>query len=272
MNPSVYIIRKDSWLESIHRLLEIAGLTKKLRFASTIIIKPNLVEALPPPITTPVVLVDALIDYLQITCPQCRLVVGEGTGSVEYDTFHCFETLGYKKMAAARKIELIDFNAAPLVRKNNPHCPRFPEMFLPAILDQAYLLSVPVLKAHSLAGVTLSMKNMMGCVPPSHYRSGNSWGKSAFHRGLDQAIVDLNRYRTPDFTLLDSSVGMAEHHLGGSCCQPPVGLLAAGYDSVAIDSYGASLLGKNYQDIGHIRLAHRCLGSAEPLDIVECGV
>lgn len=271
MDQSVYTIRKDSWRKSVHHLLDAAGLPERLRSVSLVVVKPNLVESLQPPITTPVDLVDELIGYLQEKSPQCRIVVGEGTGSVEYDTIHCFETLGYTRMAADRKVELIDLNVAPLVKKNNPYCDRWPEMFLPKILDDAFLLSVPVLKVHSLAEVTLTMKNMMGCAPPSHYRRGNSWGKSAFHTKIDEAIFDLNRYRSPDFTLLDATVGMAENHLWGRHCQPPVGRLTAGWDPVAMDSYGAFLLGKRWQDVGHIRLAHLVLGNAEPLGIVECG-
>jgi len=122
---------------------------------------------------------------------------------------------------------------------------------------------------HTLAGVTLTMKNMMGLVPPSHYRQGNSWKKSAFHTSIQEAITDLNRYRTPDFTFLDATIGMPEAHLWGPVCDPPVNKLAAGYDSVAIDAYGAGLLGKNWQDIGHIRALHGELGTAGPPDLTE---
>lgn len=270
MKRGVFTIRKDNWQESVRCLLDAAGLPAKLARLSLVIIKPNLVEALQPPVTTPVALVDALIGYLQGRAPHLKIVVGEGTGSIEYDTFHCFRTLGYTRMATDRKIDLIDLNVAPLVRKSDPGCARWPELFLPEILDSAFLLSVPVLKVHSLAGVTLTMKNMMGCVPPAHYQTGNNWGKSAFHRQIDAAIFDLNRYRTPDFTLLDATVGMADNHLYGRHCEPPVGRLVAGWDPVALDSYGASLLGRNWQDIGHIRLAHQVLGHAGVAEIIEC--
>jgi len=268
MIQRVYTTRKDNWRDTVHRLLDTARLAEGLSDVSLIVIKPNLVNTLLPPVTTPVALVDVLVRYLQEKSPRCQIVIGEGTGSIEYDTFHCFKTLGYTRMAADRKVELIDLNVEPLVKKSNPECARWPELFLPKILDRAFLLSVPVLKVHSLAEVSLTMKNMMGCVPPSHYRQGNSWGKSAFHSGIDAAIFDLNRYRCPDFTLLDGTVGMAQNHLWGKHCQPPVGRLAAAWNPVAIDSYGASLLGKKWQDVGHLRLAHSVLGNAELLEII----
>ena len=104
----------------------------------------------------------------------------------------------------------------------------------------------------TLADVTLTMKNMMGCPPPSHYQKGGYWKKSSFHRDIHRAIFDLNCYRTPDYTILDATIGMAESHLRGATCNPPVNMLAAGKDPVAIDAYGTSLLGKYWQQIDHI--------------------
>jgi uncharacterized protein (DUF362 family) len=109
------------------------------------------------------------------------------------------------------------------------------------------------------------MKNMMGLVPPAHYRQGNSWKKSSFHTNIQQAIADLNRYRTPDFTILDATIGMVDSHLRGRTCKPAPNILAAGYDPVAIDCYGADLLGKDWHNIGHIAGVHQELGLAEPL-------
>lgn len=265
----VFTISSDNIRQGVHSLCMAAELPAKLQAHSTVLIKPNLVEALEPPITTPVDLVDALVEMLQKNCSHLKIVVGEGTGSLKYDTSHCFETLGYNEMASKRKIELVDLNTQQLVRKSNDACKRWPEMYLPRMVYESFLISVPVLKAHSLAAVTLTMKNMMGCAPPAHYRDGNSWGKSAFHSDIQEAVFDLNRYRAPDFTLLDGSVGMAEAHLWGRHCSPPVGRLAASYDPVAIDAYGTLLLDRDWRSIDHIRMADGELGVAEPLQLVE---
>mgnify|MGYP002628921785 FL=1 len=250
-------------------LLDAAGLLSALDDDQTVLIKPNLVEALPPPITTPVDLIAELIHYLHQRLPKLRILIGEGTGSLDYDTVHVFDTLGYSGLARQTGVKLINLNSEPLTRHQRTDCHRWPEMHLPSLLDQVFLLSVPVLKAHSLAGVTLTMKNMMGCAPPSHYQQGGNWGKSGFHLDIQAAISDLNRYRTPDFTLLDASIGMAEAHLWGRHCQPPVGRLAAAFDPVAIDAYGCELLGRSWQHIGHIEKNHGILGQATPLNLVE---
>lgn len=260
---TVFSIEYCGWQESLEKLLDASGLIFDLAEQERVLIKPNLVENLKPPITTPVAIINALVTFLQEKLPCLEIIICEGCGSLEYDTSYVFDELGYTTLARKKKVELLDLNAEESVMKKNPNCRRFPEMYLPAILFDSYLLSVPVLKAHSLAGVTLTMKNMMGVAPPKHYHQGGHWKKASFHSGIQEALFDLNRYRTPDFTLLDATVGMAEAHLWGPTCSPPKNKLAVGYDPVAIDSYGCDLLGRDWQSIGHIQMADGVLGSAE---------
>lgn len=265
---SLYQIHATPDKYPVAQLLEAAQIEATLDGHTTILIKPNLVETLEPPITTPVALIRELVEYLQ-TISTAEIIIGEGTAATAYDTFHAFDVLGFTTMAQALDIQLIDLNEAPLVALRDERCRRWPEMFLPEVALNSFLLSVPVLKAHSLAGVTLTMKNMMGLAPPAHFQQGGGWKKSAFHHAIQDAVADLNRYRTPDFTLLDATVGMAQAHLRGPICDPPPQLLVAGQDPVAVDAYGAQLLAKRWNDIGHIQNVHNELGVAEPLHVVD---
>jgi uncharacterized protein (DUF362 family) len=177
--------------------------------------------------------------------------------------------LGFTRLAGLDRVTLMDLNEAPLVHMQNSTCRRWPEMHLPKIVFEGFLISVPVLKAHSLAGVTLTMKNMIGLAPPAHYQQGGNWKKASFHQGIQEAVFELNRYRTPDFTLLDATIGMQKAHLWGPTCDPPPNRLAAAFDPVAIDSYGCGLLGIKWNTIGHLAMAHGTLGTAEPLTVSE---
>lgn len=255
--------------ESMKTLLEAAGLYEALKSERQIILKPNLVEALDPPVTTPARFMEAIVHQLLETCPHLKIIIADGTGSLSYDTFHCFDVLGYRQLADLGGVELVDLNTEPCRHLQNPDCTRWPEMYLPELVFNSFLISVPVLKAHSMSRVTLTMKNMMGCAPPAHFQGNGGWGKSSFHRQIHEAIFDLNRYRTPDFTILDASIGMAQAHLWGPTCDPPVGKIAVSYDPVALDAYGTSLLGRSWQDIAHIRMAHQVLGSADPVTVKE---
>jgi len=254
----------------VAQLLEAAQFTSVLDGYDTILIKPNLVETLQPPVTTPAALIRELVIYLK-TISTAEIIIGEGTGATAYDTFHAFDVLEYTTMAQSLGIQLLDLNEEPLIALRDERCERWPEMFLPEIALNSFLLSVPVLKAHSLAGVTLTMKNMMGLAPPAHFQQGGGWKKSAFHLKIQDAVADLNRYRTPDFTLLDATIGMAQAHLWGPTCDPPPQLLIAGRDPVAVDAYGAQLLTRHWSDIGHIKKVHQELGVAEPLHVMNAG-
>lgn len=268
-NPgTVYSCDFDNWRQSLRPLLRASGVSDLLR-GRRIIIKPNLVEPLLPPITTPVELVAELVDYLQDESAAAEIIIAEGSGAINHDTWHVFRFLGYSDLARRKKVKLLDLNEAELVVVTRPGCRRWPEMHLPRIVFDSYLISVPVLKAHSLAGVTLTMKNMMGLAPPAYYQEAGSWKKASFHEGIQDAILDLNRYRTPDFTVMDATVGMQEAHLWGPTCKPPPNKLLAGFDPVAIDACGAGLLKRNWSDIGHLRMAHNELGRAAPLNLVE---
>ena len=259
----LYSIDFQDWTASTHSLLQATELEKRIQPSGKILIKPNLVSTQKPPITTPVELVASIIDWIRETGSKAEIIVADGTGSTEYDTWKPFNELGYTEMAKSKGVKLLDLNEAELVRLSNPECRRFPEMYLPKICMESFLISVPVLKAHSLSGVTLSLKNLIGIAPPSHYQSGSSWKKSAFHQDIEEAIFDLNRYRKPDFTVLDATIGMQEAHLWGPTCDPPPNLLVAGEDPVAVDGFGTALLGRKWTQIGHIKKSDQILGFAE---------
>ena len=268
-DSTVYVCEFDSWPQSVPKTLTASGVIDKLAGVKQIIIKPNLVEILQPPITTPVECVEEIVAFFKQNAPAMRLIVAEGCGAREYDTLRAFDELGYTDMAGRREIELMDLNTQELVTRRLPQCSRWPEMHLPRILFESFVISVPQLKAHSLASVTLSMKNMMGCAPPSHYQKGGHWKKASFHNDIQNAVLDLNRYRRPDFVFMDATVGMQEAHLWGPTCNPPHNKLVASFDPVANDIYGAKLLGREWRRIGHIKKAAGEIGRAEPFDIVE---
>nr|MBF0221715.1 DUF362 domain-containing protein [Desulfobulbaceae bacterium] len=266
MNSTIFTIRADK-PHSVSLLLDSCNLVSAIGSATTVMLKPNLVEALQPPITTPVELVSEVVLYLRRIRPELEIIIAEGSGATEYETWHPFDLLGYSKMAEAFDVRLIDLNVEPQRKLKNEACRQWPIMYLPEVLFDVFLISIPVLKAHSLAGVTLTMKNMMGAAPPEHFQQGGHWKKAAFHENVQEAVFDLNRYRTPDFTILDASIGMQQAHLWGPTCNPPHNLLAASQDPVAIDAYGAKLLKRDWRQIGHIAMANRVLGNADSYQV-----
>lgn len=241
-----------SFQKSIPRILEKLEAGPLVAGQKRILLKPNLVCDSGHPITTHPEMCGAVIDFIRAYASP-EIIIAEGTGDAHKETGAMFAALGYTELARRLHVELLDLNHAPLVRLEDPDCPVFPEMYLPEVLFDSYVVSLPVLKAHSIAEVTGTLKNMMGAAPPSHYSgSGGSWKKAVFHHRMDQSLLDLNRYRSPDLTVMDASIGMAAFHLGGPHCNPPIGKLLAGFDPWAVDRQGAELLGRDWRRIPYL--------------------
>jgi uncharacterized protein (DUF362 family) len=253
----------SSFAETLPELLTEIGAADALSRQERILIKPNLVNASPPPITLPVAACEALVVFCR-RHSHAEVLIAEGTGEPDVSTDELFERHGYRRLAKQYGLRLIDLNDAELVKLTDAACRVFPTFMMPKVVMDSFVISAATLKAHSLARVTLSMKNMIGVAPPSYYQRGGYWRKSAFHHQMQASIYELNRYRQPDLALIDASIGMARHHLGGPTCDPPIGKLVAGFDPVAVDAAGAELLGIPWRQVGHIKMADGFLGQAEP--------
>ncbi len=242
-----------SYSDSVPKVLGAIGAAAVLKRQTAVLIKPNLVNASAFPITTAVECVEAVIQYVRASS-DAAIVIGEGCGDANLETDEVFQRLGYADLAERQAVELVDLNHAPLTKLQNGDCTVFTEMYLPEIALSHYLISVPVLKAHSFSEITGTLKNMIGLAPPKHY-SGQfgSWKKAAFHGRMHESIVDLNKYRTPDLSLMDATVGMPDFHLGGAHCDPPVHKLLAGFDPVEVDRRSAELLGFKWRSIAHLK-------------------
>ncbi len=256
--------RFDSDTNVLRQLLEDAGLGTFLSSwrpeeGAFVLIKPNLVNASPFPVTTPKWIVEGLVDFIHGIDPSITIVVAEGTGDPDTETMDLFRIHGYTSI---KRVDFVDLNREDCKEYKLPNGLRWKSLFLPRVLESAFIISVPVLKAHTLAGVTLCMKNMIGVCPPKHFQNGGFWRKSSFHQRIHESIFDLNCAVKPHFCLLDATVGMSSGHLSGPTCSPLANRLVAGFDPVAVDALGAWLLGRNWYDIKHIRLANKVLGEA----------
>ncbi len=242
----------SSFSDSVPEALDRIGAGDVLSRQSAILIKPNLVNASPHPVTTAPECCKAVIEYVQ-SCSKADIVIAEGCGDSSKETDEIFDLLGYRELSDQCKVPLIDLNHAPLRKVKNRRCSVFPEMHLPEMAFTHFIISVPVLKAHSLAEMTGTLKNMVGFAPPEYYSGKYGvWKKALFHGDMQQAIIDLNRHRCPDLTLMDGSIGLPEYHLGGAKCDPPVAKLLAGFDPLAVDRMGAGFLGFDWKKISHL--------------------
>jgi uncharacterized protein (DUF362 family) len=218
-----------------------------------IIVKPNMVNGSPPQVTTDVWCVMAVIEYLKERL-DAEIVVAEGSG--EGSTLDNFRANGYEQITEKYGVELLDLDALPVKKYENPAAGEYKEIYLPEYLEGAALVSVPPAKDHTITRVTLGLKNMIGCLPASRYSGYWSYHKSQVHAvNTDQAIADLMFYIKPDLTIIDAIVGQAGGHLSGRAPDPPIGKIIASTDVIAADREAARLLGHDPNEIRHLVLA-----------------
>lgn len=213
-----------------------------------VIIKPNLVEPSPPPVTTDVRVVEGIIAALKEKgIKDITIAEGSGTG----DTLDNYRKLGYTKLGA----ELIDLDKEKTVTLTVDNYRVWKEIIVPEILLDKFIISVPVLKEHSLCGVTASLKNMVGILPEAHYSGYWTYKKSQIHKyDTHGCIADIISVVKPDRAIVDATVGMKGHHLSGTPVRPPIALVYGSSDPLEADRFGCELLGRNWQDIMYLKI------------------
>ena len=117
-------------------------------------------------------------------------------------------------------------------------------LLYPEILDCDLVINVPIVKHHSIPGATLCMKNYMGVMDK----------RSPFHQALPVCLADLTRFMKPRICILDAVRILTAHGpMGGNPADVKLKTtVAAGVDIVALDAFGAELLGRKPKDIGTI--------------------
>ncbi len=114
----------------------------------------------------------------------------------------------------------------------------------PEIIDADLVINVPVVKHHRLAGLTMCMKNYMGVIDK----------RNTFHQAIAPSVADLTRFMKPRLCVLDATrILKANGPKGGKLEDVETRLLlAAGVDIVALDAWGAEIVGQAPASIGTI--------------------
>jgi uncharacterized protein (DUF362 family) len=117
------------------------------------------------------------------------------------------------------------------------------------LLEADTFISVAKMKCHYNAGITLSMKNLVGMIPYKNYRENSSdWWRSALHTGdtqsrLPRIILDLNRARPIHLAVIDGVMtGEGGEAPRGTFKPVQPGVLVAGKNAVATDAVATAVM------------------------------
>lgn len=234
----------------------------------TVLLKPNLVG--PDPLgvmnTHPAVIGGAREAFLRLGASQ--VLIGDGP-AMDRDTEAIVESVRLGEFAGPLARTFVDLNVDDVERVPlKTHASRLKELYLPkTALGVDFLVSMPKLKTHHWAGVTLSLKNMFGVVPGSCY----GWPKNVLHwAGIDRAILDLTAVARPDFAIVDGIVGMEGN---GPIQGTPkaCGVLVLGDDPVGVDATCCRVIGLNPSRVKYLARAGTLLGHIEADKIQQRG-
>jgi len=213
-----------------------------------VIIKPNIVNPSPPPVTTDVRVVEGILSALREAGIQ-DIAVAEGSGTG--DTMDNFQKLGYAELDTV----LVDLDREETVELQVDNHRVWQRITVPEILIDTFIISVPVLKEHSMCGVTISLKNMIGILPARDYSGYWTYKKSQVHRyDTDGCIADLISVISPSWAIVDATTGMKGSHLSGTPVNPPLNLVYGSDLPLEADMFGCELLGRNWRDIRYLRM------------------
>jgi uncharacterized protein (DUF362 family) len=234
-----------------------------------ILLKPNLVEFDPKGVinTNPAV-IEAAIDSFR-TLGAAQVIVAEGPGH-RRDNEYLLTASGLYDVITAHRVRYVDLNSDDV--RPTPLRSSFTQLqqlYLPQHLYSADLLvSMPKLKTHHWAGVTLSLKNMFGVVPGTVY----GWPKNILHwQGIHESILDINSsLPLPQFAIIDGIVGME----GNGPLQGEArgsGVLIFGDDLVAVDATASRVMQIDPQKIKYLANAGEFLGNLANDKIEQVG-
>jgi uncharacterized protein (DUF362 family) len=235
----------------------------------TVVLKPNLVEYDPEGVVnTHPALIAATIEAFR-SLDAREVIVAEGPGH-RRDNEYVLTASGLHEVLrdlGARYVDL-NYDRVRPVRLRS----RFTDLgrlHLPeTVLGADLFVSMPKLKTHHWAGVTLSMKNLFGIVPGAVY----GWPKNPLHwAGIHESIVDINSsLPVPRFNIVDGIIGMEGNGpIQGTA--RPAGALVFGEDPVAVDATAARLMAIEPQRVAHLAAAAQFLGNVEPGAIEQIG-
>ncbi len=174
---------------------------------------------------------------------------------------YVFEKLGYAQLAKDLGLPLVNLHSGPMATVSVPGGLAYRELSLHQSLAETDLLcSVPMMKTHALAMVTLGMKNLIGLYPGTVYgtvRAGvHDHAADAGSPGVAYEILDMVRASRLGLVVVDGSTAMEGNG-------PTLGklvdmnVIVAGTNPLAADMVAAALMGIEPHEVATFTCAWR---------------
>ncbi len=248
METNVYLAKTNDAYQGTCEALD------ELKFnvsGKRVYIKPNLTGGRPSRdgLTADIGPVKAVLERLH-NCPQ--ITIGESCS----DTTAAFKELGYKQLIEEfPNVCLEDIRSTEIIWKPVPKPYHTKEMpFNASVFNHDYIINIAKMKTHSLAGVTLCLKNIFGFIPTRKQ-------KLMYHPFIRKAILDMNQVVQSHFCIVDGVWGNEFDEIQST--PKFTGAVIAGENILGVDMIAAEVMGINLNDIDTYRMAFELWGDPE---------
>lgn len=221
--------------QSLHQALFALGpLTGVISRGDKVLIKPNFNSDDPPPATTDLTFLKAVIEILLDS--GAKVTVGESSGGIWRPAVKVFQNLKVYELARGLGVDLISFEEKPTQWVRIPiNGDYLHSVTVPRLAYEAdRLIYLPCLKTHFLARYSGSLKLAFGFVHPGERR--------AFHiKYREEKLAEISLCWQPDLIIMDGRKAFVTGGpQRGKIVEPKV-ILASG-DLVAIDIEAVKIL------------------------------
>jgi uncharacterized protein (DUF362 family) len=253
--PVVAIARGEDPRPMVFDALQRIKAAQVVKPTDRVVLKPNYVEPRMPDtgVTTDPRVIEAVVEWLQSVGVRDITIAESSWNRVNTD--RAFRLVGLPEMAARLGVRLLNLYDDERVEVEIPNAHSLDRVGLArSVLEATCLITIPKLKCHCMAYVTLGIKNLMGAVLPD---------KEAMHRGLSGRLCDLATVLRAELTVIDGLIGAERHENAGDPVKTDV--IVAGRDPVATDAVGSMVMGIDPTRVEHLRLcAEAGLGEHRP--------
>lgn len=244
------VVRGEDRIKTVNLALKaVGGIETFIKKGDGVLLKVNAAFASPP-------LLSATTNP-QLLEEVARLCYAAGASSVVVtdnpinDPASCFALTGIEsaaKHAGAKVILPEESLFAPVSIEGGTLIKNWPVLYKPLINADKVIGIAPV-KDHHRSGASMSMKNWYGLL---------GGRRNIFHQDIYNIIKELALMIKPTLVILDGTTSMMTNGpTGGSLSDlKQTDTMIAGTDQVAVDAYGATLLGKTAGEIPYIEKAH----------------
>lgn len=247
---------KEEVYSAVKRAMEYAGWKNYIKKNEETLLKVNMCWAdylLPGMCTSPWVLgavIEVIQDYVG------KIYIGEGLAAAFQSFKRGAKINRWDRVCREYGVRLVDLSKDEYVDVDLAELGiPFPVVISKKCLDVPNLITLPLMKTHSVVGFTGALKNQFGI----------SFGKRIkYHLHLDQVIAGINKTVKPNFAVMDATIGMEGNGPADGIPKEKNLVLASG-DLVALDATACRIMRINPESIGYIKLAGEIgLGTLNP--------